>query len=101
MLRVCFQQVLNENFHVGQPSFIAYMGLGTRSDTAGLIGTATGLFYAGGVVGCFLSAWMADWFGRKMTVATGCVITLVATACLAGSVNIGMFIAFRFFCGLG
>jgi len=88
-------------YFLGQPSFNAYMGLATRADTEGLIGTMTGLFYVGGVVGCVLTAWMADRFGRKITAATGAAISLVATACLAGSVDIGMFIAFRFFVGVG
>ncbi|OCK75229.1 MFS transporter [Lepidopterella palustris CBS 459.81] len=86
---------------LGQPSFIKYMGLATNKHATGLIGTMTGLFYAGGVFGCILNAWMADKFGRKMTVITACVILIISTACLAGSVNIGMFITFRFFVGLG
>ncbi|KAF2494373.1 MFS transporter [Lophium mytilinum] len=86
---------------LGQPSFIMYMGLATNKHAESLIGTMTGLFYAGGVFGCLLNAWMADRFGRKITVCTGAVINIISTACLAGSVNIGMFIAFRFFCGVG
>lgn len=85
----------------GQPSFIEYMGLATNPHFESLIGTMTGLFYAGGVFGCVLNSWMADRFGRKLTVCTAYLILLISTACLAGSVNIGMFIAFRFFVGLG
>jgi MFS family permease len=77
------------------------MGLATNPNAVGLIGTMTGLFYAGGVFGCILNSWMADRFGRKWTVVTANIILLISTACLAGSVNVGMFIAFRFFVGLG
>ena len=77
------------------------MGLATNPNAVGLIGTMTGLFYAGGVFGCILNSWMADRFGRKWTVVTANIILLISTTCLAGSVNVGMFIAFRFFVGLG
>lgn len=77
------------------------MGLATNPNAAGLIGSVVGLFYAGGVFGCILNSWLADRIGRKWTAATGSIILIIATACLAGSVNIGMFIAFRFFVGLG
>jgi MFS family permease len=85
----------------GQPSFIEYMGLATNPNTESLIGTAVGLFYAGGVFGCVLNAYLADKIGRKWTAIVAAVILLIATGCLAGSVNIGMFIAFRFFVGVG
>jgi MFS family permease len=87
--------------YLGQPSFFKYMGLDTNPHASALIGTMTGLFYAGGVFGCILNAWMADKFGRKWTAIFASVIVTIATACLAGSVNIGMFIAFRFFVGVG
>jgi len=86
---------------IGQPSFAIYMGLNTNPNTLALIGTMTGLFYAGGVFGCLLNAWLADKIGRKWTCIIGSLIVLVSTACLAGSVNIGMFICFRFFVGVG
>jgi len=77
------------------------MGLGTNPHYESLIGTMTGLFYAGGVFGCILNSILADRFGRKVTVITAYLILLISSGCLAGSVNIGMFIAFRFFVGLG
>jgi len=85
----------------GQPSFITYMGLATNPNTESLIGTTVGLFYVGGVFGCILNAYLADKIGRKRTEIVAAVILLISTACLAGSVNIGMFIAFRFFVGVG
>lgn len=77
------------------------MGLATNPNAAGLIGTIVGLFYAGGVVGCILNAWLADKIGRRQTLMVGAIIQAISTACLAGSVNVGMFIAFRFFVGVG
>lgn len=77
------------------------MGLDHDSNAEGLIGTITGLFYTGGIFGCLFNSWAADALGRKWTVIIACVILVVSTACLAGSVNLGMFIAFRFFAGLG
>jgi MFS family permease len=77
------------------------MGLATDPNAPSLTGTITGLYYVGGIFGCVLNALLADRFGRKFTVTTGTVIMIISEACLAGSVNIGMFIAFRFFLGLG
>jgi MFS family permease len=85
----------------GQPSFITYMGLATNPNAEGLTGTVVGLFYAGGVFGAILSTYLADSIGRKWTAALGSIILVVSTACLAGSVNIAMFIVFRFFVGMG
>ncbi|KAL4939227.1 hypothetical protein BDV06DRAFT_225198 [Aspergillus oleicola] len=85
---------------LGQPSFLTYMGLAERSDEQGITGTATGLFYAGGVFGCLLNSWMADRYGRKRTVIVANTILLISSACLSGSVSIAMFIVFRFFIGL-
>jgi len=77
------------------------MGLATNPNASSLIGTMTGLFYAGGVFGCILNAWMCDKYGRKWTAVVASIIVTISTACLAGSVNVGMFIAFRFFVGVG
>ena len=85
----------------GQPTFYAYMGLATNPHETALIGSITGLFYAGGIFGAVLNSIFCDRIGRKWTTITASIIVLISTACLAGSVNIGMFIAFRFFVGLG
>jgi MFS family permease len=94
-------RALSINVSSGQPSFSIYMDLTTRNDVPALIGTATGLFYAGGAFGAMLNSYLADKIGRKWTVCVAAIISIIATACTAGSVNIGMFIAFRFFVGLG
>jgi len=77
------------------------MGLATNPNAESLIGTMTGLFYAGGVIGVIINAYLVDKIGRRWTTAVGALILTISTGCLAGSVNIAMFIVFRFFSGLG
>lgn len=86
---------------LGQPSFYAYMGLDTAPNAAALIGTMNGLFYAGGFIGAIGIGKVSDRYGRKFSLALGAGITLISNALLAGSVNMTMFIIFRFFQGLG
>jgi len=75
------------------------MKLDVRPNAAALIGAMNALFYAGGFFGCIFTAWFADYAGRIRTIALACIIQIVACALCAGSVNIGMFIAFRFVTG--
>jgi len=86
---------------LGQPSFLTYMNLDTASNASQLIGAITALFYAGGVVGSFCHGWMSNRFGRKASVLGGALMVLISGAFLTGSVNISMFIVFRFFNGWG
>lgn len=86
---------------LGQPSFLTYMGLDTASNASQLIGAITALFYAGGVVGAFCNGWVSNIFGRKASVLVGALMVLISAALLTGSVNISMFIVFRFFNGWG
>jgi len=60
-----------------------------------------GLFQAGAFFGSFGINVVGDRFGRKMSIIIPSLLVLVSGACLAGSVNVGMFIAFRFFSGMG
>ncbi|KAH8901429.1 MFS transporter [Thozetella sp. PMI_491] len=83
---------------IGQPSFLAYMGSEVAEPK--LLSVIVGLFYAGGFVGAIISAPLSDRFGRRWAALVGAVSTLVVNAILAGSVNPGMFIAFRFLVGL-
>jgi MFS family permease len=90
---------------LGQPSFYEYMGLSEGgkyySQRNPLIGAANSIFYAGGIFGPFMHGWLADRYGRKMSIFVACAISLVAQALQAGAAHIGMFIAFRFFAGWG
>lgn len=86
---------------LGQPSFLHYMGLDTASNASQLIGAMNALFFVGGFFGTLLVGTLANRFGRRPVIGLGVFIILIATALQAGSVNIGMFIVFRFFSGMG
>jgi MFS family permease len=60
-----------------------------------------GLFQAGAFCGSLGINIVADRWGRKMSIIVPSILVLISGACLAGSVNVGMFIAFRFFSGMG
>jgi MFS family permease len=76
-------------------------GLDTAPNTDALTGAMNSLFYIGGILGGFKGGYLADIFGRKRVVLGGAALALVAQALTAGSVNIAMFIVFRFFVGVG
>ncbi|KAI1618273.1 MFS transporter [Exophiala viscosa] len=84
---------------LGQPSFIAYFDLDTRADGTDLISTMNGLFQTGGVIGSLLLPTVADKYGRRWACALSAILAIVSGAVMAGSVNVGMFIAFRFVAG--
>lgn len=84
-----------------QPSFTASMGLATRSNSVALISAMNSLFYAGGICGSFVAGWTSNKYGRKASSTMGNLLLFVSGALLTGSVNPIMFIAFRFFSGLG
>ena len=87
--------------HLAQPSFLEYFELGTRKDGLSLISTMNGLFQAGAFFGSFGINIVADRYGRKMSIIIPSLLVLISGACLAGSVNVTMFIVFRFFAGMG
>ncbi|KAJ9633841.1 hypothetical protein H2204_006626 [Knufia peltigerae] len=86
---------------LAQPSFLSYFELTTRPDGTQLTATTNGLFFTGGVLGVGTISWMADRWGRLWALRVSSAVCLVASACLAGSVGIGMFIAFRTLSGAG
>ena len=90
-----------DNHATEQPSFIAYFELATRPDATNLIGAMNGLFQAGAFFGALCISWVADRFGRKMAITVPAILVVISGALLSGSVNIGMFITFRFFSGMG
>jgi len=77
------------------------------------------MYYVGGAVAAFSIGFLAERYGRKWAIAVvshptewsssesdlttrqSAILTLVSGALLAGSVNIAMFIVFRFFSGAG
>ncbi len=54
---------------LGQPTFIEYFQLATRSNGTDLISTMNGLFQTGGVIGTLLLPTVADKWGRKWALA--------------------------------
>ncbi|KAL6792876.1 general substrate transporter [Trichoderma sp. SZMC 28012] len=86
---------------LGQPSFIAYFELDTRPNATQLEGAINGLFQAGGLFGCLSCIKSADYFGRKRAILFTSIIALIGGALQAGSVNIAMYLVFRFVTGLG
>jgi MFS family permease len=74
--------------HEGQPSFIQYFDLATRSDASALIGSLNGVFQAGGVVGTLLLPTVADRYGRKVACIVVCrVLPLMREAPLNTSLS--------------
>jgi len=86
---------------LGQPSFYAYMKLNTNPNEAGILGAMNSLYYAGGFFGALCHGWVADAYGRKMSIFVGGMFVLVSQALIAGAYNPAMFIVFRFFAGWG
>lgn len=86
---------------LGQPSFIAYFELSTRSNSADLQGAINGLFQTGGLFGALSCTETADWLGRRKALLIAALFSVVGGALQAGSVNISMYIVMRFITGLG
>lgn len=86
---------------LAQPSFISYFRLGTRSNATQLVATMNGVYQAGGLLAVFTISWFADRLGRRAAITVSALIKLVAGACLVGSVNVAMFILFRFVSSAG
>ncbi|KAH0833679.1 Sugar transporter family protein [Fonsecaea pedrosoi] len=86
---------------LGQPSFIAYFELDTRSNATQLTGAINGLFQTGGLFGTLSCTKLPDWLGRRKALLLNAVITVIGGALQAGSVDIGMYIAMRFVTGWG
>jgi len=84
-----------------QPSFHNAMHLDRASNATALVGATMGLYYTGGVFGGLASGYISHKFGRKMCALIGALLVLIPSALLTASVDMGMFITFRFFVGWG
>ncbi|RFU28546.1 hypothetical protein B7463_g7790, partial [Scytalidium lignicola] len=88
----------------GMPGFFQYFGLSAEAGnqrTASIIGAANGLFFSGGMLGCFTIAWKGDVFGRVRNLQIVAAICLISAIIQGASVHIAMFIVGRFFSGYG
>jgi MFS family permease len=86
---------------LAQDSFYDYFALKTRPDGTGLLSAMNGLFQAGAFFGALCISWVGDRWGRKWSITIPAMLVVLSGALLAGSVHIGMFLAFRFFSGMG
>lgn len=84
---------------LGQPSFISAMGLDTADNATALQSAVLAVYFIGGLFGSACHAALADRYGRKMSATVSSVILIIAGAVCTASQNMGMYIAFRFFCG--
>lgn len=69
-----------------------------RGHTLGLL---TALYSIGSIASLPVTPYIADHFGRKIAIALGCLIMIVGASVQAGSTNLDMFMAGRFFMGFG
>ncbi|KIX94624.1 uncharacterized protein Z520_09670 [Fonsecaea multimorphosa CBS 102226] len=83
----------------GQPTFLSYFALDTRSNAAALLGAINGLFSVGGLFGCISCFWIPDKFGRKKAIMFASFTSILGNGLAAGSVHIAMFIIARLITG--
>ncbi|KAK3081688.1 hypothetical protein LTS18_003870 [Coniosporium uncinatum] len=91
---------------VGQADFYRYFNLATQGEpgyahTTNIIGALNGVNSAGAIIGCLMSAWTSDAYGRKRTMQLGSAILIVGGALCAGAVNMAMFLVGRVIAGIG
>lgn len=86
---------------LAQPSFLSYFELDTRANASNLEGAINALFQTGGLFGCLSCIASADILGRRKAILTASLTTVIGGALQAGSVQIGMYLVFRFVTGLG
>ncbi|KAK6366420.1 hypothetical protein LTR64_008435 [Lithohypha guttulata] len=65
------------------------------------IGAVFALYNVGQIVGCFVAAPASDGLGRRKAMACGSVFLIIGAVIQAAAMNIGTFMAGRFFLGFG
>ncbi|EXJ66192.1 uncharacterized protein A1O5_10808 [Cladophialophora psammophila CBS 110553] len=90
----------------GQPNFYTYFNLPVQGDpgyahTTNVLGGLNGANSGGAFLGCIVSSWAADKYGRKAAIMIGCVFIIIGGALNAGSVAISMFAVGRIVAGVG
>lgn len=90
----------------GQPNFYTYFDLAPQGEpgyayTTNILGALNGANSGGALIGCIVTAWIADKISRKHTMQLGCVFIILGGALNAGAVNITMFAIGRAIAGLG
>ncbi|PKS08643.1 hypothetical protein jhhlp_005032 [Lomentospora prolificans] len=80
-----------------QPTFLSYFNNPTPSET----GAVVAAFSAGGAIGAYGCAIVADRYGRVIGLLTGAIVAVIGAALQAGAVHIGMLIVGRLVNGIG
>ncbi|KAL6242227.1 hypothetical protein RBB50_010775 [Rhinocladiella similis] len=83
----------------GQPTFLSYFQLDTRSNSDELLGAINGLFSVGGLFGCISCFWIPDKWGRKKAILFASFTSIIGNGLAAGSVHIAMFMIARLITG--
>ncbi|KAH7928765.1 general substrate transporter [Leucogyrophana mollusca] len=87
---------------LGQPGFLNYFNLASNTAYANeILGAINGIFSAAGTIGALMAGLMCDKYGRKLTMNTAAVISILGGALQAGSVNTAMFLVGRIVTGWG
>ncbi|RFU33599.1 hypothetical protein B7463_g2768, partial [Scytalidium lignicola] len=90
---------------LGLPSFFNYFNIELTGPNAAygnrITGATNGLFSGGGMIGCVITAWLADKVGRRMGVQIICVTCIISAIIQGASVQIAMFLVGRFLNGVG
>ncbi|KAJ9640137.1 hypothetical protein H2204_003362 [Knufia peltigerae] len=84
---------------MGQPTFLSYFELDTRSNSDELLGAINGLFSVGGLFGCISCFWIPDKWGRKRAILFASFTSIIGNGLAAGSVHIAMFMIARMITG--
>ncbi|KAF2454452.1 hexose transporter protein [Lineolata rhizophorae] len=71
------------------------------SPTGGLLGILTALYQIGSLASLPIIPFFADHFGRKFSIAVGCVIMIIGGVIQGAAQNLGMFMGGRFLVGFG
>ncbi|KFZ20389.1 hypothetical protein V502_03205 [Pseudogymnoascus sp. VKM F-4520 (FW-2644)] len=82
--------------------FAAALGSFTFGFTNAIVGTVlaqNGLFFGGGLIGCFMFSTLVNKWGRLRGFQVMCLISIVAGILQGGAVHIGMLLVGRFFSG--
>jgi MFS family permease len=90
---------------IGQPGFYEYFNLTTVGDgtayTNHILGAVNALFFFGACVGAIGGGPLADSIGRKWTIFTAALVSVIGGALAAGSVHVAMLIVVRILQGSG
>jgi MFS family permease len=66
-----------------------------------VLGAVSSLFAFGAALGAICQGWLADWIGRKKSLAVSALFSLVGAAWAAGSPYLAMLITTRILHGFG